>query len=246
MSPLSTVLAVAVITGPPVQSPSPQPPPPTSVPTPPTLPPDPDEPSSTPVSEPEPSASVPTEPQPAPARPPEPSSEAPSPAVPERPAVILPPDFPATVDPYDETTWSDLSLEQKDRLRALRASAAARAAEAAGQDGSAAVRDRAYARELRDVRDARRHAERDDVQRARHRGRVVEWARPRLIGFGVSLGGGLVLSTIAVPVARSGRLGAAAALGTIGGLGMIIGLPGVIATALIRSAHLRLDDPVGP
>jgi hypothetical protein len=241
MSPLFAALVVTIIAGPPIQSPSPEPQPTPAAPTPPKLPAD-DETPATSVAEPEPSASVPDEPvpQPEPAQ----ATDLPAAAVPERPKVVLPPEFPATVDPYDETTWADLSVEQKDRLRALRASAAARAAEAAEHDDPAVLRERAYARELREVRDARRDRERDDVQQGRRRGRVIAWARPRLVGFGVSLGGGLLLSTIAVPVARTGRVGAAAALGTIGGLGMMIGLPGVIATALIRSAHLRLDDPV--
>lgn len=198
------------------------------------------EPSATPDPETEPTVLGPsdqtTEVEPPPAAEPDASVES------ARPQVVLPPDFPASVDPYDETTWGDLTLEQKDRLRTLRASAIARAAEAAGHDDPTAVRDRAYARELRDVKEARRHRERDDFAQARYRGQVIAWSRPRLIGFGVSLGGGLLLSVLSVPIGARGRVGAAAAVGTIGALAAIVGLPGVIATALVRSAHLQIDD----
>ena len=76
----------------------------------------------------DPAASVPSDGQPVqgdeqPETPPEPSN-APDPFAPERVE-----GFPATVDLRDESTWSDLTVQQKDELRAIRASRDAAAAE---------------------------------------------------------------------------------------------------------------------
>jgi hypothetical protein len=153
----------------------------------------------------------------------------------------LPPGFPETVDLDDESTWSDLTVEQKDELRAIRASARAREAEGGHTEAPPPVASGLEDDEVRELLNARA-AERQDKAGRGGKRRVADWAYPRLVGFGLTLGAGAVMGGAAPAIAMLGKPKVGIAMGVVGGLAIAIGLPGVIATALIRDAQLKLGS----
>jgi len=139
------------------------------------------------------------------------TTETAQPAEPPPPAAVTPvepaappaiPGVPAGVDLFDESTWSELSPEQKDKLRALRAEQryqAAQAGEAPQGDAAPATTGRAKsdeANEIAELRaDHRRFLSRAESQWAEQDGRLVTATAITGVFWGIG-----VAATIAMAV----------------------------------------------